>query len=1791
MKYFILILYFLTLCESRKVTVTVTSMGSGTLNSISEHLCSATDSADVSTGVSSPANEGVALYSSSNGCSLLLDEDNQKTTDFDYMTPSFFEQPTQISTGSTGDSMIGTELCVVDRNGNLNLEVDSGKCMLYNVKVDDEEPSGTNTVQYNGCSVQFKGLGSTVTDNTHSGSKVHLQEIHTIHSIDVPETGNAATSDNARYNPNTKTCHFMPINHKYVGKVEAIVRFTKAAPKQGETDDLQVKIGIKFVPHVARKFGVSFQDQGPLQQHDALVLMSRSNVNNLNNDKCTASDGIDYIGMRRIDNVDLTEEKCLLGDMTTKLDNGDAAPSCDTKVNRFPNENDDFKLNLRSTGDGCVTSGSKAYIFTDSMIGDEESVSLDKSELVPKYTKIKKADGTAVQLRVMGHFIDRRYKVIDQTGVEVLEDNIGDFKIVTQSINVHADYKNVGDTRKNHQTKNLNLKKLNLDDYTVISGSNTASKCLHQADSDANQPGNQLPGNGIITNDLHSLKGRSCYSESSKSWSDYKTSATVNGNIDKHDYAQYYFDHDHILAYRHIKHIQNSYIDKSPNCGSSATACSNTLILAGFERGQNCETNTCTNHVVVKIPIDLEKSIPKAPWNIYIPKLDIQSYGKAEVLKLSSDIRNPTYGLPVLDTRFQPQFKDGYPLSHFFRINGVLDCLAADGTANTNCDEVDSYDDQYELFNRLNIISSNGNLVEYWKEIKNEHGSNDNAILCSSNRVDANGALESPGAFGVGRVRDIGIVYVTGTGDNQRPVGTYITQTQMFMDNCRLRIDENTYFDQIVMSWNNGEPSNDARMCQDDEQTVLVKRSGETDMTKCSDYTPPTAASGRQKNLAYQPKTDTKAEKCNNCVKMTLIDRRRVMIGSTELSLLRRQEVFPGQGVQVQGSSIGFLLGKENSDDTASGVLEFDIWGTSAMQGYTPQAIQCSSDDTEQKADAIGPVCEEQHGCALSAAGTFEGTHDDESLCAEKKVKTPRKDGEFTFHTIRSTSHCNGKLDIQLRLRQSGDDDCVAEGDLSVCKYRKWGDLENLLNGDDSNTFKDGTYPTLPFLRPVYDVRLPCSRITSKTSDSIKLKFKFSLAYDLKEDQYTFDVTGVEELGKGASAIAVQWDDNNKLFKADGNTGKSGFTKAMEFKAYVGTCVSKSTLDSADPSQEIDNGFNAMTESCGGVDFTNVEGSAGLARKVIKGTDCANLGFSDNKDGNVVLSLDEEVSLALVYKRTYSYQVQRDHPLDTNVANTSIDADVQYFCQDQKFKISVNPSKTASVSVVTPIQLIVERQAQVVDILWHGDGESNTGFWEKSWNNGNGDTPFKVCGAQSYQLRILVKLQEQGTHSPNQPSDFKSIQDADFEVSIVSSSDTLYARRVTGNSESYVALVSDCIQITEADCSGALSSQWADFQETSTSLLLQGLDNVLGSGASGTNILSEIDVTTDFESCPVDIEDVQETGEFAVAVSFDVPKTTGDNAQECLQYSGITAKNAASPPEDITNCASGLVTSYGQAAIHSYTVDSGKQLLDDGANPIYVNGALKLDATNAMQISTAKWSLKRFERSFSGDGKGQQLGSTIDLCTYDKSTTPKFAVVGSSSTPPAVPAIPNPVGDDYDLLVQAVSGNDYKCQLGFKAFGEADLLNDVWEIHVEIVMTNSARRLRSSKTLKLKAESAKSADVGFQIVSDTTVVTEQESQQSPVLDLDIERLPVEPSTPSHHETNGDDDHTVLIIFGFIIGGALVAAAVCLLNGSGCKDGYTLLGDDECADKRNVIVVQAAPVKKSAGGVKYRKLRY
>ena len=154
-------------------------------------------------------------------------------------------------------------------------------------------------------------------------------------------------------------------------------------------------------------------------------------------------------------------------------------------------------------------------------------------------------------------------------------------------------------------------------------------------------------------------------------------------------------DHDHELVYEHIKHVQPSYF-RNATCGNGGS-CSHAFILQGFN-----------NEVQIKMPVDVSTdtsnavvgNIPKSDWNIYIPHLKVTAKDLARIASDSSahlEVR-PLYGLPVLATTESPQFPDGIPLSYLFKIE--LKELSA-----ANSDQVDSYDDGYELFTKLTTRS------------------------------------------------------------------------------------------------------------------------------------------------------------------------------------------------------------------------------------------------------------------------------------------------------------------------------------------------------------------------------------------------------------------------------------------------------------------------------------------------------------------------------------------------------------------------------------------------------------------------------------------------------------------------------------------------------------------------------------------------------------------------------------------------------------------------------------------------------------------------------------------------------------------------------------------------------------------------------------------------------------------------------------------------------------------------------------------------------------------------------
>lgn len=121
-------------------------------------------------------------------------------------------------------------------------------------------------------------------------------------------------------------------------------------------------------------------------------------------------------------------------------------------------------------------------------------------------------------------------------------------------------------------------------------------------------------------------------------------------------------------------------------------------------------------------------------------------------------------------------------------------------------------------------------------------------------------------------------------------------------------------------------------------------------------------------------------------VTVHVVDGRRILVGSTELSLSRRQLA----SVNKIGAAITMDIVKHTEDPSAT--LTFDVIGTGSMVGYSDAATVCTGED-------VGVVS----GC------------EEEAKSEEILFTTSAVNGEIMQHTIRSSPSCNGFLDLQLK--------------------------------------------------------------------------------------------------------------------------------------------------------------------------------------------------------------------------------------------------------------------------------------------------------------------------------------------------------------------------------------------------------------------------------------------------------------------------------------------------------------------------------------------------------------------------------------------------------------------------------------------------------------------------------------------------------------------------------------------------------------------------------------------------------
>ena len=141
---------------------------------------------------------------------------------------------------------------------------------------------------------------------------------------------------------------------------------------------------------------------------------------------------------------------------------------------------------------------------------------------------------------------------------------------------------------------------------------------------------------------------------------------------------------------------------------------------------------------------------------------------------------------------------------------------------------------------------------------------------------------------------------------------------------------------------------------------------------------------------------------CNNAVyaEITQVDGRRIFVGNSELSLLRRQVAT----VDKAGASITMSISKFT--ETASQILRFDIVGTNTMMGFDADSNKCN----QTRVDDVDNKCRE---VAVESELSFD---------------TSDVNGKPIYHTIRSTPDCAGFLDAQFKDK----DDAFAVYDIRI---------------------------------------------------------------------------------------------------------------------------------------------------------------------------------------------------------------------------------------------------------------------------------------------------------------------------------------------------------------------------------------------------------------------------------------------------------------------------------------------------------------------------------------------------------------------------------------------------------------------------------------------------------------------------------------------------------------------------------------------------------------------------------------
>ena len=1342
-----------------------------------------------------------------------------------------------------------------------------------------------------------------------------------------------------------------------------------------------------------------------------------------------------------------------------------------------------------------------------------------------------------ITLRLTGTFLDPRYKIISQSGVETLPPNIGNVLLIKEGLELHKDYRSFNDpskdVRHNGGDETLQMTPVSFrlrkrSDATMMhcTALDGTASCPNNDGVDMSNAGQPLNGDAPQLQNYYSAVSNmgAATLDAADTAADYlcevddgvtdgtvydiSTAETTRGAC----HAQYVLNHDFVFRYGDLPDFKPGYI--------GCDICESVIAVKAFSEDilgtQKYQVNTRLAISVPDLPISdnsisikTVNLIPRQPQFTLAPNVFYKMGELFQVVQSTSDL---------IDTGSNAPDDLDADLNFFNGLSGFLsfESFRPDGTAAVSDMELTSSacptlselklhhlgSDTKEAVETLLIsdcllrVPTNFYGTDYKVKFKNTEAENTEHVV-TIREIDARSIMIGSSQLNlINRVEaEILRVATTITMDISKtlpvsaiPAGyansgaELSTQTISF----RLKGDKGDFHGFISTTDGGRECAGDKIYWKSQTDRPYKLPSALAGSNVVYDTGGPWGICIGSSGLVVAPLETQPAAPITQVGKLLTYAACKTASGSWEITSIPDVTITcTVTGVCDDGNGeVG--NGAAHADETTCNAATDCGTGSDTQCLYTANSLT-SSDCALDKNDA-------QFGIHMSCT---EAAKQEEVMFTSSP-----NNGEVKQHSIRSTDQCTGKLDFQLE---------------DLTQYQEFA---------------------------IYRTRIECSRVsTQELKDDVRLKYEFNTKLDLADNSLEITAAYTPTVNTAGKCQG----DAEQTTEAACTLAGQAWVDEYAVTTNFGTCKNDNTIEAV--------------ANCAGVHF--IDDEANNRMRLVKDSDdsdvteglqtlmnCHDTGNaiqvthdgmttprqipSDPAARNTIASYIITYDLAMIYERT--------------LLNEAFDNAKIKYCDDQQFIATIRRDAKATTTVAQIKAASLNRAVVVSDIGWVG--------------NEAGDYQGSDCTNPSeYQLEVIMKSMDQdargdeGQWIPSEltkafidtasdalnDNNMKIHKPAGIGFGILKDTTPTVAPAANGGeaidadaaveSGNFFKVRSECVVVTECvvDEDGVVDGDsWGDL----TSLFKTDL--VIRGTFLRSDVDSKIELTIDFDECPLDGEaDVD--GEIRVGLQLDCSSPEADQATDeekllAKSLAQIVANthdesNTLTPDEYVTaggkiDCSKAYADDVARVEGFIFATKAGcsdsqsnPNLLErasDGSEDYDSDCALLKDEYDA--ASAQQWSadiVDVFIDRFDTSGSVPLLTSSTRICKCESGNTDcevdQTTIIGLDAFVQYTDAQsefsqfqacgmhgieannnPNPA-DETDGVLGTRTGGDNKMKHQFGLMPMSAATSDLFKIRYEVILLTDLaptrrRRLRTSFALRSGIASSVSSSNGFKVL-------------------------------------------------------------------------------------------------------------